>query len=192
MSAPAQLLYRHRPSAPSAKRLWWAVLLTSAALYLLTAQRGPAWQDSGIFQWRSDRLNLTSHLGLALAHPLLIVLGKLAGMVPLGPLAWRLNALSALAGAFATANLTVLVRRLVPKVPAAAVFAGGAFALAHTVWWLATVMESHMLLAALMSAELLVLVSLLRRPRLSMVLLLGLLNGLGLATHNLALLSLPA
>ena len=34
--------------------------------------------------------------------------------------------------------------------------------------------------------------SLLKRPRISMVVLLGALNGLGMATHNLALLALPA
>lgn len=192
MSASAQLPYRPGWSLPSLKRLWWTAFLTAGALYLLTAQRGPAWQDSGTFQWRMHSLDLTGHLGLALAHPLLIVLGKLAGMVPLGAEAWRFNAVSAVAGAVATANLIALVRRLAPKVPAAAYFAGGAFALAHTVWWLATIAESHMLLAALMSGELLVLASLLHRPRISMVLLLGLLNGLGLSTHNLALLALPA
>ena len=127
-----------------------------------------------------------------MAHPLLIVLGKLAGMIPLGPQIWRFNALSAVAGAIATANLVVLVRRFAPKGLPAACFAAGAFALAHTVWWLATITESHMILAALMSAELLVLVSLFRHPRMSMVLLLGLLSGLGFSAHNLALLALPA
>ncbi len=192
MADSAQLPYRQDASEPSGKRLWLAVLLASAVLYLLTAQRGPAWQDSGTFQWRMHILDLRGYLGLALAHPLLIVLGRLAEMFPLGPVVWRLNAVSALAGAVAVANLTVLVRRLAPAVPAAAYFAGAAFALAHTVWWLATITESHMLLAALMTGELLALVALVRRPRISMVVLLGLLNGLGFSVHNLALLALPA
>jgi len=43
-----------------------------------------------------------------------------------------------------------------------------------------------------MTGELLALVALVRRPRVSMVLLLGLFNGMGVATHNLALLAAPA
>ncbi len=168
------------------------VFASAAALYLLTAQRGVAWQDSGTFQWRMRHFDLTGHLGLALAHPLLIVLGKLAGTLLPGPMPWRFNAVSAVVGAVAAANLLVLVRRLAPKGAAAAIFAGGAFALAHTVWWLATIAESHMLLAALMSGELLAVAALLGRPQIRLVALLGLLNGLGTATHDLALLALPA
>ena len=36
----------------SSTRLWLGVFAGAAALYLITAQRGPGWQDSGIFQWR--------------------------------------------------------------------------------------------------------------------------------------------
>ncbi len=180
------------PPAGSGRRVWWCVLVSAGAVYLLTAQHGPAWQDSGVFQWRMRTLDLGGAGGLALAHPLLIVLGRLAGAVPLGSLAFRFNALSAVAAAVAAANLALLVRRLSPRVPAAGVFAAGAFALAHSVWWLATIAESHALLAALLSAELLVLAELLRRPTTAAAAALGLLNGLGLATHNLALLALPA
>ncbi len=181
------------PAAPAGgRRLWLTVFAAAATLLLLTAQRGPAWQDSGVFQWRIHTFDLTGRLGLALAHPLLILLGQLARAIPIGTEIWRLNALSAIAAAVAAANVALLVRRLAPKVPAAAYLAAGAFTLGHTVWWLATVTESHALLAAIISGELLVLTALLRRPRISMVLLMGVLNGLGMATHNLALLALPA
>jgi len=199
MQDSLQQPYRPPEQTPSAKRpyhtgrrVWFLVAVVAATLFLLTAQRGPAWQDSGIFQWRMHTFDPAGWLGLALAHPLLIILGRSVRDIPLGSEPWRLNAISALAAAVATANLAVIVRRLVPKVPVAAYFAAGAFALAHTVWWLATITESHMLLAALMSGELLALIALARKPRVSMVLLLGLLNGLGVATHNLALLALPA
>jgi hypothetical protein len=192
MDTPAQQAYRPAGASASVKRLWWGVFISAGVLYLLTSQRGPAWQDSGIFQWRMHALDLTGQMGLALAHPLLIVLGRLAGMIPLGPEVWRLNALSSVAGAVAAANLAALTRRLAPRPPAAAYFAAGAFVLCHTVWWLATIAESHALLAALMSGELLALVALVRRPRASMVVLLGVLNGLALSAHNLALLALPA
>ena len=181
------------PAAPpSARRLWLTVFAAAATLYVLTAQRGPSWQDSGIFQWRIHTFDLAGQMGLALAHPVLILLGQVARAIPIGPEIWRLSALSGLAGAVAAANLAALVRRLAPKVPLAAWFSAGAFALAHTTWWLATITESHAILAALLSGELLALAALMKRPRVSMVLLLGLLNGLAAATHNLALLALPA
>jgi hypothetical protein len=69
------------------------------ALYAATTQQGWAWQDSGIFQWRILNFNLTGRLGLALAHPLLILLGKAMSWLPLGAPAFRINLLSALGGA---------------------------------------------------------------------------------------------
>ena len=171
--------------------LYVAVLATVLAIYALTAQRGPAWQDSGIFQWRILRFDLVGWLGLALSHPLLILLGKAFGQLPLGPLAWRINLVSAVCGALAAANVAVLVRRLVPDRPVAAHLAAGVLALAHTPWWLSTICESQMVLAALFTAELNVLLSLTRRPRMHLVLLLGGLNGLGVTAHNLALLAGP-
>ncbi len=192
MQVSLQQPYRPQDGTPSAKRVWLLVAAAAAVVFLLTAQRGPAWQDSGIFQWRMHTTDLAGHLGLALAHPLLIILGRCVRLLGLPGELWRYNAVSALAAAVATANLAVIVRRLVPKAPVAAYFAAGAFCLAHTVWWLATITESHMLLTALMTAELLTLIGLLRKPRFSMVLLLGFFNGLGVATHNLALLALPA
>jgi len=182
------------PGAPagSALRLYLGVFAVFVILYGLTAQRGVAWQDSGIFQWRIWKLDPVGVGGLALSHPLLIVLGKAFGLIPLGPLAWRMNFLSSVCGALTVANVALLVRRLAPQQRIAAWMAAGVFGLAHTVWWLATICESQMLLAVLFTTELHVLVSLVRRPKTHLVLLLGLLNGLGLATHNLALLAAPA
>ena len=173
-------------------RLYAAVFLLSAGLFAATAQRGVAWQDSGTFQVRVLRFDLAGELGLALAHPLLIVLGRAFSALPAGPPAWRINLLSAVCAAVAAANVAALVRRLVPRPRSAAWLAAGFFALAHTLWWLATICESQTLLAALLTAELHVLVSLLRRPRALSAFLLAGLNGLALTAHNLALLALPA
>jgi len=173
-------------------RIYLGTFLVFAVLYGATAQRGPAWQDSGIYQWRIVNFDLSGWLGLALAHPLLITLGKLFSFVGVGPLAWRLNMVSAVFAALAAANVALLVRRLAPDRPAAGWLAGGFFGLAHTVWWLATVCESQAVFVALLTFELHVLVSLVRRPSLSLVLLLATLNGLALTGHNMALLALPA
>jgi len=173
----------------SAWRGYLAVLVVFFGLYAATAQRGCAWQDSGIYQWRILRFDLTGRLGLALSHPLLILLGRAFSAVPAGPVAWRMNLVSAVFAALAAANVFLLVRRLVPDRPASAWFAAGVFGLAHTTWWLATICESQAVFVALFTAEVNVLLSLVRRPRGHLVLLLGGLNGLALTAHNLALLA---
>ena len=182
------------PPVPGGLRLYLAAFLIFLVTYGVTAQSGPAWQDSGIFQWRVLHFDVvgSDRLGLALSHPLVIVLGKAFSFIPFGPLPWRMNLVSAVCAAAAVANVTLLVRRLVPKVPLAAWIGGGMFGLAHTVWWLGTICESQAAHAALFTACLHVLVSLDRAPRTHLVLLLGLLNGLALTAHNLALLALPA
>lgn len=183
------------PSADSARPagawgLWLGVAAIMLVLYAATTQHGWAWQDSGIFQWRILNFDLTGRLGLALAHPLLILLGKAMSWLPLGAPAFQINLLSALCGAIACANVAALVRRLAPDRPAAAWVAGGMFGLAHTPWWLSTICESQMLFAALLTVNLHVLVSLVRRPTPALALVLGAVNGLGLLAHNLALLAL--
>ena len=167
-----------------------AVLGMMLAVYAVTTQQGPAWQDSGIFQWRILNLDLAGELGLALAHPLLIMLGKAMSFLPIGPPAFRMNLISAICGAVATANVALLVRRLSPDRPAAAWLAAGFFGLAHTPWWLSTICESQMVFAALFTIELHVLASLVRRPTGGLALLLGAVNGLALMAHNLALLGM--
>jgi hypothetical protein len=170
--------------------LWLAVAGLMMAFYAATAQRGPAWQDSGIFQWRILNFDLTGDLGLALAHPLLIILGKALSLLPLGPPALRMNLVSAFCGAVTVANVALLVRRLSPGRPAAAWVAAGLLGLAHTPWWLSTICESQMVFAALFTTSLHALVSLVRRPTAALALMLGALSGLGLLAHDLALLAL--
>lgn len=172
--------------------LYWTLFAGFALLYAFTAQTTVAWQDSGIFQWRIVHFDPRGELGLALAHPLLIVVGKALSWLPLGTPAWRINLASALPGAMAAANVALLVRWLAPANRWAPWLAGGTFGLAHTVWWLAAIAESQCLHAALFTAGLLAAVALLRSPGWVTALLLGLLSGLALTAHDLALLALPA
>ncbi len=179
-------------SARSAWLLWLGIFAFIAILYGATAQRGPAWQDSGIFQLRIGRFDLFGWLGLALSHPLLILGSKAFSFLPFGPLAWRINLLSSAAGAVAAANIGLMVWRLTEGKWPGSVFAALTFALAHTPWWLGTISESQMLYAAIFTCELHLLVSLLARPSIKLAFFLGLVSGLGLMTHNLSLLALPA
>ena len=173
-------------------RLYLAAFALFLAVYGLTSQRGPSWQDGGMFQWRILNFDLVGRLGLALSHPTLIAVGKVFSWIPLGRLAWRLNMVSAVFGAIAVANVTLLVRRLVPDRPLAAWVAGGVLGVAHTMWWLATMCECQTMFLAFFTLELNLLVWLVRRPRIWVAGLLGLASGLAWATHNFALLALPA
>ena len=172
--------------------LYLAVLAGFSLLYAFTTQTTVAWQDSGFFQWRALHFDPRGEFGLALAHPLLIVAGKFFSMIPLGPLVWRINLASALPAAAAVANITLLVRWLAPQPRWAAWIAGSTYGVAHTVWWLATIAESQSLHVALFTGGLLAAVAILRSPGWVAALLLGLLSGLAVTAHDLALLALPA
>ena len=102
---------------------WLGVFVSFALLYGITAQRGPAWQDSGIFQWRILRFDLFGSLGLALSHPLLILLGRAVGYVPGGDPAWRFNLISAMAGAVAAAAVAAAAVPPAAATPVAAAVA---------------------------------------------------------------------
>lgn len=170
--------------------MYWATFCTFSLLYLLTCQRGVSWQDSGWFQWRVLVGDYDHPVGLALAHPLYIAAGHLLLKVPIASFTSRLNFFSGLGMALTLANLSAVVALLTGRV-----WAGFAAALmlgvAHTCWWLSTVAEVYTWSAAGLSAELWLLVKLLRRPRWSTLAGLALVNGLGFSVHNIALLSIP-
>ncbi|MBN1556498.1 MAG: DUF2723 domain-containing protein [Phycisphaerae bacterium] len=170
---------------------WLGVVLFFAVLYGLTAQRGVNWQDSGILQHRILTGNYEHYLGLALAHPLYIALGR--GLLWIGGrehLPLLTNLLSAAAMAVAMGNLAAVATRLSNR-RWIGVLIAGMVGLSHTVWWLATISETYPLLLAGLTGELLLLTSLVRRPSVWTLAGLALLSGLGVCVHNLALLPLP-
>lgn len=173
-------------------RLYGLVFAASTLLYALTAQRGVAWQDSGIFQNRILEFDLTGWLGLALAHPVLILVGKLFSGIPFGPLAWRLNLVSAVFAAGATANVAVLAARVSKSRRWGPAFAAGALGLGHTFWWLATICESQVIEAFWLTLEWNLVWTILTTGAVWPGLALAAVSGLGFATHNLALLAVPA
>lgn len=175
---------------PRAGTVWLVVVLAGLVLYMATCQRGVSWQDSGMYQWRVAVGDYTGRLGLALAHPLYIAMGRLMGAIPFGTLPGRLNLLSGVGMALALGNLAGAVIALTGRR-----WAGGAaaalLAVSHTPWWLATVAEVYTWSLAGLMAEVWLLAVLLRRPRWDALAVLALINGLGLCIHNVALLSLP-
>lgn len=178
-----------RPGAGTS-RAWVGVFVAAMVLYGLTASRSIGWQDSGQFVLRVVRGEVTDPFGLACAHPLHFWLCTAAAkLLPVEPPA-ALALVSALFGALAVANAFGIVRRLTGRAGAALMAAGG-LAVAHTFWRFSTFVEVYSITAALLTFEMWALVcwDQTRRPR--WLVLMFLANGLGLANHDLALLTLP-
>lgn len=174
------------------KRLLFAlVVLLAFALYYLTCMPGVGWQDCALLQYRVWRTDLKGECGLALAHPLYIVLAKGMTWLPVGNFAYRVNLFSAACGALALGLCAALLWRLTTSLLAAAV---GTIALgvSHTFWLHAVIAEEYDLYVLLLLAELLLVERFVncRQPRWLILALLA--NGLNVSVHDLALLHEPA
>jgi hypothetical protein len=100
--------------------LWYLIVLAAAGLlYTLTCAPGMLWQDSAFYVWRIWNNNIEGVMGLALSHPLYIMIGIVVKHIPVGEFAWRMNIVSAVFGAVAVANLFLLLRlwlgRIIPS-----------------------------------------------------------------------------
>ncbi len=169
----------------------WPVAFAAAMLlYYLTASREIQWQDFGQFVQRVVAGELTTDFGLALSHPLhywfCVAFTK---VLPVEP-PFAVSLVSSLFGAIAVANVFGLVRETT-KQALPAILAACGLAVAHTWWRLSTMPECYTLAAALLTAEVWCILrwDRLRKP----IWLVGMFffNGLGLANHNVALLTGP-
>lgn len=160
------------------------VLIVAGILYGISCAPGAAWQDSGWIQHRVWHRDVEGRFGLALSHPLYYLVAIGAGHVPLGGFAHRVNCVSALAGAFAVANLFLLMRLWLGRVFPAGI-AAATLALSHTFWWHASIAETYTLWAALFLGELVCLLQYTRTARPAYLYLLGLVNGMAVAVHML-------
>jgi len=163
-------------------RLYFIVLIGSGILYFSTCAPVILWQDSGLFVYRIWHNDLKGDLGLALAHPLYIMIGIVVKCISLGDLAWRINLLSAVFGAVTVANVFLLIRLWLGK-NTPAVLAAATLAFSHTIWQFASIAEVYTLYTALLTAELIFLLQYIRTKRVGYLYLLGLCNGLAIANH---------
>ncbi len=172
---------------------WGALGLVSGCLtlvlYGVTGARGVEWQDSGIHQYRILTGQLEHPVGLALSHPLHYWLGRAALHLPAGDPVWKINFLSALAGAATVGLLTVLVGALT-RSGRAAVLAAATLALAHVFWQMSALAETYTLAASLMTLEWLLLWRYLRTRQPVWLAAVFAANGLHVADHLLGLLTL--
>lgn len=203
MPHPETLRARTDPGGRYTKSSWGLVVCAALVLYAATASRTIQWQDYGQFVLRIIDGELFNELGLALAHPLHFWLGRAAaGLLPVEP-AWAVAWVSALAGAVTVANVFGAARALVGSAgPALA--AAGLLMVANTFWRMSSMPECYTVTTALLSAELWCMVLYFRdrhagpgassgpasaAPRWLIGMMLF--NGLGLANHNMAMLTLP-
>jgi hypothetical protein len=165
------------------------VFCAALALYVVSCAPGVLWQDSGLIQYRVWHNDIEGFLGLALSHPLFYLLAIGLKYIPAGGFAYKVNLVSAIAAAVAVANVFLLVRlwfgRSFP-----AVIAAVTLALSHTFWLHACIAETYTLWTALFTGELIMLLRYIRTDRVHYLYALGLLNGLSIAVHILAVIPL--
>ena len=135
-----------------------------------------------MFQYRVVHNEIQGNLGLALAHPLYHLLGGLVKAVPVGEVFFRINLISAVAGALAVANLFLLVR-IWTGMFFPALIGALSLALSHTHWLHCCIAEVYTLYLAIFLAELVVLLKYCKTGRVGYLYWLGVLNGLSIANH---------
>ena len=175
---------------PRSILFWYLVVLAGAMLlYAITCAPAILWQDSALFVYRIWHNDLQGNLGLALAHPLYIIIGIIVKHIPIGDLAHRINLISAVCGALTVANLFLLVRLWLGRhLPA--IIAALTLAVSWTFWQQAVIAETYTLYTAQMLAELIVLLQYIRTKKIGYLYLLGLINGLAIANHLWAVFAL--
>lgn len=185
-----QVLVQDKNSKHRNTFLWYLAVLTgSATLYILTCAPTIVWQDSGIFIYRIWHNNIEGNLGLALSHPLFILLGTVTKYLPLGEFAYRTNLISSVSAAVAVANLFLLLKLLTNKnLPA--LIGASTLAVSWTFWRHAVITETYCLFAAQMLSEIILLLQYIKTKKLKYLYLLGLFNGLTIANHMLGTLAL--
>ncbi|MBN1818389.1 MAG: DUF2723 domain-containing protein [Sedimentisphaerales bacterium] len=170
-------------------RDYFLVLAAAILLYALTCAPGALWQDSGMYQYRIWKADLRGGLGLALAHPLYILLGHGAKIIPCGEYGYRINLISSLAAAFTVANVFLfLCRWLGSRLPA--ILGCVTLALSWTFWQHACIAEVYALYTALFTTELLLLLQYIKSDRPVYAILLAFVNGLAVSTHMWAVIPL--
>jgi hypothetical protein len=181
-------IYSNIPVTGKKPKLSWlyiGVLGCALVLYVVSCAPGALWQDSGLIQYRIWHNDIEGLLGLALSHPLFYIIAIAVKYVPLGEFFYRINLVSAFAGAVTIANVFLLVRLWLNRNFPAAV-AAVTLAVSHTFWSHAGIIETYTLWAAIFTIELIMLLQYVKTHRVAYLYWLGLLNGLAIAVHNLA------
>ena len=181
---------QHKALSAGSTTLWYiAVLAAAGILYATTCAPAILWQDSGLFVYRTWHNDLVGNLGLALSHPFYIIVCIAAKYIPVGSLAHRVNLVSAVFGAITIANLFLLLRLWLGKIPPA-IIGAVTLMISWNFWQHSVIAEVYTLYTATLLGELIVLLLYVRTGKSGYLYLLGFLNGLSIANHLLGIFSL--
>lgn len=161
--------------------------LIALAVYVRTAAPGLLLGDSGEFQV----LAATGGLAHATGYPIYLTIAKLFTFLPFGDIAYRVNLVSAFGGAATVGLVYLLARSLGARKAYSAI---GAFTLLlHPLfWWQSTLAEVYTITCAFLAGFLLCAVIWRRTGEPRWLGIGGLLGGLCLGLHHMAILTLPA
>jgi hypothetical protein len=155
--------------------------------YVATLAPGLLPNDSGEFQTLAYTLGYTHPTG----YPVYLLLGKLATLLPVGDVAYRVNLLSGVMGAISVAGLVLLVTMLTGKRRFAMV-AGVALAISPTFWSQAIIAEVYTPGSAFMIAVLVCLRGWQQTLRWGWLFAAAALGGLSIAVHSTVSFLAPA
>lgn len=164
------------------------LLAGGLCLYVATLAPTVLWGDDATLQLAAVEGQLRASAG---SHPAWVALAHLLTALPISELAYRVNLLSALAGA-ATLGLLYLILRAAPVSRPASILATVAFAVSHTFWAHAVRAEVYTLTLATMGLMVAAGLYWQRTRQDRYLALMGVAIGFALTTHVLALLYLPA
>ncbi|MCG3130434.1 MAG: hypothetical protein FLDDKLPJ_01191 [Phycisphaerae bacterium] len=179
------------PTRLGAGRAWMLAFVVSGALYALTAAPGVLWGDSGEIQLYLLLEDWLVGGNLCRSHPTYYAAARFfAAVLPFSP-ARCANLTAAFFGAVTVANAAWLLRTWC-RHGAAAACGVTVLALSHTFWQMCTNAEVLTTYTALLTLEWICVMRLVRTSKASWAAAAALCSGLGWATHNMSMLSLPA
>lgn len=178
-------------SAGSTNRAAICACTLAIGLYAATCAPTVLWGDSATFAVRVARKELDSSLGLALAHPLYILMARAFAKIPIGDLAYRVNLFSGVCSALTVGLAARLVGRMCSS-RVAMVVTVLSLAVGHTFWTHAVIAEVYSLYGLGLMIELTLLQKYLSGGGRGWLAGAVLANGLSTCNHLLAILHLPA
>lgn len=168
----------------------WIVFAAGLLLYGITCAPGLLFGDSATFQFRVWSFDLKGELGLALAHPLYILMARGFALLPFGETAFRVNLFSAVCAAASLPLAFRLIRSMTGS-GKAAICGTALLAVSHTFWLHAVIAEVYSLYVLTLLIELSLLLKFIESRRAVWFVAAVMINGLTTCNHLLGLLHLP-
>jgi len=176
---------------PGRGTFWCAGLVAAMIVYGATVLPGVSWGDSGEAQLHTMTSGWLVADQICRSHvTYFAVCRAIDRLLPIGP-ALAANIVAVIFGAITIANGAYLIATFC-RTQAAIVAGTLLLLLSHTLWQMSTAAEVVTLSTALITAELIFCVRFVETRRPALLAVAFLCNGLGISTHNMAMLMWPA